>query len=357
MAFGKLTHLTSNAGADHLAFRTSDYAAAERFPRYSDFYGAGVEVVQIGEQVEADIQATRLDGLMLFDRRVKGVGVERSAATVRSAGFDHFTLQLNRTGEFHVEGADGFGLVRPGELVLLDMAKPMRTRMPDTAVVTVSLGRDLVAAAANAPDRLHGRVLSGGGAGLLGDFLVSLARRAGTLDTQAKSAVAQTLVDLLRPALGVERSADEPARARLDAIRLEMAQRFIEANLGRPDLMPDAVAAAAGLSRATLYRLFEPCGGVAKYVQARRLLLLRAALQNPLQPLPFAALAHAAGFASESHASRSFHKAYGLRPGDFRHAAKEAAKSDYGEAATLMKSTFASWRVELGAGAAGAHFG
>jgi AraC-like DNA-binding protein len=51
--------------------------------------------------------------------------------------------------------------------------------------------------------------------------------------------------------------------------------RFIEANLVSRDLSVAKISSTFGLSRATLYRLFEPVGGVACYIRSRRLVRAR----------------------------------------------------------------------------------
>jgi AraC-like DNA-binding protein len=329
-------------------FSTAQFKVGERYGRYRDLYATGADALSLGARFSADIKAWRLGRLVLFDRHLTDVGMERLAPRVKQDQFDHFTLQLNLGGEFHGEGDGGFRLVRPGELLLLDMAKPMRTRMPEAHVITLSLARELVEeAAGSAVDQLHGRLLKAKPSGLLADFLVSLTQRAPSLSAQAMPITARVLVELLRLALETDQSAATAARTQLDAIRFEAAQRFIEANLQGEQLGPEAVAAATGLSRATLYRMFEVSGGVAKYIQTRRLLALRNALRNPVERRTFATLALAMGFSSESHASKAFYNLYGVRPADFRQGVRERVQSDYGEEASAMKRRFTSWQAEL----------
>jgi len=332
---------------ESLNFSTAPFPSAEGFARYRDLYSHGADAVEISPHVAADVRGWQLDRMLIFDRRISGVGAERSSSRVRRDQFDHFTLQLNRSGEFHGEGAEGFRVVAPGELLLLDMSKPMRTRMPGAHLISVSLSRDLVEAAATTTDPLHGLVLPEGASALLADFLVSLTTRAPDLTTEAKPAAARTLVELLRVALGPDQSPAEPARAQLDAIRLEGARRFIDANLADERLGPDSVASALSISRATIYRVFEQDGGVAKHIQNRRLARLRNALSNPAEVRSFAALALNAGFTSESHASRIFHLAYQVRPAEFRRDIRASASSDYGQVAALTKRKFMSWFADL----------
>jgi AraC-like DNA-binding protein len=232
-------------------------------------------------------------------------------------------------------------------MLLLDMARPTRTRIPQARLVTVSLSRELVEAAAGSADRLHGRIIPARTGGLLADFLCSLTQRVAGLSPQAAPGVTRAMVELLRLGLGGAAQSSEPARVQIDRLRLAATRRFIVANLADPGLDPDAVAQAAAMSRATLYRVFEPLGGVSRYIQQRRLNRLRAAMLDPMETAPVSRLARTCGFASESHASRSFQKAYGARPAEFRDMTRSAASSDYGDGAAALKKRFASWQVEI----------
>ena len=48
-------------------------------------------------------------------------------------------------------------------------------------------------------------------------------------------------------------------------------RRFIDRNLAAPKLGPEMIAASFGLSRSTLYRLFEPTGGLSAYIRDVRM--------------------------------------------------------------------------------------
>jgi AraC-like DNA-binding protein len=75
--------------------------------------------------------------------------------------------------------------------------------------------------------------------------------------------------------------------------------RFVEANLGARDLGVDKLARTFGLSRASLYRLFAPVGGVASYIRTRRLARARQELTAPgLEDRRIGPIAYRAGFHS-----------------------------------------------------------
>ena len=91
--------------------------------------------------------------------------------------------------------------------------------------------------------------------------------------------------------------------------------RFVEANLGARDLGVDKLATTFGLSRASLYRLFEPVGGVASYIRTRRLARARQELTAPgLEDRRIGPIAYRAGFQSIPAFNRAFRAAYGQTP-------------------------------------------
>ena len=104
------------------------------------------------------------------------------------------------------------------------------------------------------------------------------------------------------------------------------ARRYIEAHLYDPDLTPDGVRQASGLSRATLYRLFQHEGGLFAYIRNCR---LRAAANELLRfpDRPVVEIAYLCGFGSAPDFARAFRRAYDMTPSDFRAASQNGQRS------------------------------
>jgi AraC-like DNA-binding protein len=129
---------------------------------------------------------------------------------------------------------------------------------------------------------------------------------------------------------------------RLDLAQRDAAVRFIESHISDRALDAAVIAEGLGLSRSALYRLFQPHGGVAAYVMARRVAAVRDALENG-SPGPLSDLAARFGFTDESHLNRRFSRVYGQPVGSYRRAvAMEASDSDGGRA-----RRFAAWMSEV----------
>lgn len=310
-----MTAALSLSSPEQLRFNSEVLPEAERFERYRDLYAPGADAVQYGPDFAAHVRGWRLDRAVLYDRRLHAVGHERSAHQVTRDGFDHFTLTLLVSGTLEVDTGWGFVRLLPGQMILQDTTRPGRNRMTDAHIITTSVARERVQVVVRDLEPLNGLVLPGAQAGLLGDYLQALAHRLPGVPAACIPAVTQPIATLLAVALASGGEA-LPMPGHADRVR-----QLIEAQLSDPAFGTAQAVALSGLSRATLYRLFQGQGGLALYIQRRRLNRVRMALADPNEARSFAELAHGAGFASESHCSRLFHETFGSRPGEFRAAA------------------------------------
>nr|WP_255682832.1 helix-turn-helix domain-containing protein [Dyella sp. 2HG41-7] len=143
----------------------------------------------------------------------------------------------------------------------------------------------------------------------------------------AHAAVTRTLIDLLSVAINPYGAGARSEFHRLEHVRYETVRRLIEANVGVPEFSIQDITNATGISRAGLYRLFESCGGVNRFIQLCRLQQLRDRLDNrAFDGVSLAELAPLLGFSDESHASRLFKQTFGITPGAYRAASVRGAQ-------------------------------
>jgi AraC-like DNA-binding protein len=297
-----------------LRFSSDTFALKDRFEAYRDLYAGGTEVTRLGADFAAQFEARPLGELVIFERWLNDVAHERSAQRIRQDGFEHFVMQLNLSGVLVVETADGAAAVRPGEIIILDTGRPYGNRCGNAHVLTFSVARYVVERAYLGGQDLHGRILGAERGALLADFMASLTRNARTLSADAVNGMVGIFSELLTITL---RPDDGTASAEARG-KLKLAQELIEEGLSRHDLDPAVIAAKAGISRSRLYEMFKPHGGVASYIRRRRVHRFRALLSQRRDMRSIAELAFACGFASESHASRTFREVFAMPPGQFR---------------------------------------
>ncbi|HEU4959876.1 MAG TPA: AraC family transcriptional regulator [Sphingomonas sp.] len=308
------------SAANQLVYDAAAFAGRERFGAYHDLYASGADVTAAGAAFGARMTGARLDRALIYDRRLRGVAHRRDAGRVRRDALEHLTLTLLVGGEFHADAGDGFRRLMPGEVVLLDMTRPMRNRAVDAHVVTMSLARDRVTDLVGDPRRLHGRVLSAGAAALLADHLASLARHAAQLDPAALMPVSRAGIDLLGAALAGEARVRPGRHA---AARVDCVCALVEERLFEPGFGAEAVLERFAVSRATLYRDFQPWGGLGAYIRRRRLEVLGERLADPGEARSLAELAHQLGFSTEARQSEAFLTHFGMRPGAYRRTVRE----------------------------------
>ncbi|HEV7776870.1 MAG TPA: helix-turn-helix domain-containing protein [Luteibacter sp.] len=312
--------------SDIFAFDSAACPPEDAFAQYSKLYGVGTDVERTGAPFFARVRSWRLERTLLFMRDYGGVRHFRRGRIERD-GFDHFVLHYVVSGELLGGPADKAVPVAPGETLLLDTTEPMESGASAVQLITVSIARDAVRSAAGSLDGLHGHLIRAREGALLGSLLRELVEQASHLPPGAHAAVTRTIVDLLSVAINPAGMGGRSEFYRLEHVRRESVQRLIEANIAEPELSVQAIVSTTGISRASLYRMFESQGGVARYMQLCRLEHLRDRLDDrSFDDRSIAVLAPRSGFSGESHAGRLFKQLFGVSPGAYRAASIREAQ-------------------------------
>jgi AraC-like DNA-binding protein len=239
----------------------------------------------------------------------------RSAERIRKSPCDHLFIQSTASGGLDLSCGDLAVSARGGSATLVDIGRPHINAALESSGRGLMIARHFFDAARL--DSLHGAVAQGARQRVLDDYIAwllgALPRAPLTAMARTEEAVAAVVLACFDPASPIQ----EPAREVLGGLALARARRFIDLHAAEP-LEIGAVAAAACVSRATLYRLFQPFGGVAAYVWRARLELARQRLSDPSIPGKIGAIAGEVGFESGAHFSRRFVEAYGFSPRNLR---------------------------------------
>ncbi|HWQ86717.1 helix-turn-helix domain-containing protein [Brevundimonas sp.] len=291
---------------ERLSFSSDALPEDEAFQAYRRLYDNGSGVTRGEGPFRAQINAWRLDGLLLFERRLSGV-IHSRAARAGTDGFDYVVLSLVLAGRVVGGETSGFDSADPGEIYVMDTIHPARTEFIDAHVLTVSVSRDLIEAARGGATGLHGRLLKAPRNVMLADFLTSLARHADMIKAEALPGLARAFIHVLASVDGKARAGNEVHRR--EYLRRDAVERMIDENLDHPTLSVAMVSRETGMSRSALYRLFEDRGGVARLIQGRRLGAVRRALDNRTSAT-MADLARRFGFGDEATLNRVFNEVY-----------------------------------------------
>jgi len=207
----------------------------------------------------------------------------------------------------------------PGDVVLYDFGQPHESDQTEYEAIILMVARERIPAEIMVP-ALHGALLpaGSGAAQLLHGMMCSLFAAAATLTVAEAEAAVDALILAARASLNAAfaRAASEPARNVNDL--MERALAFIELNLADPLLGPERIQAYLALSRSSLYRLFEPEGGVRAVILRQRLnACLRLLLTGQAANRPWWKLAVDHGFSSETQLARAFSRCFGVTPRAF----------------------------------------
>jgi AraC-like DNA-binding protein len=124
-------------------------------------------------------------------------------------------------------------------------------------------------------------------------------------------------MDLLAVAVA-QRGGGRPTPDAAHVAILCRARAEIEARLGSAMLTVAALCRALGMSRSTLYRLFEDEGGVHAYITRRRLERVAVTLSDPGGHERIADIAERWGFCDAAYLGRLFRARFGMTPSDYR---------------------------------------
>jgi AraC-like DNA-binding protein len=174
----------------------------------------------------------------------------------------------------------------------------------------------------------HGLRFSSGtlAGGLLASALGHLSNRFASIEPGDLTSLAPVLASLVAAAAD---EAMDPAIKWGREQRMSRIVRFIDANLASQALEPDMIAGHFAMSRATLYRMFEPLGGVAGFIRERRLSRAMADLTAAGSPTrSVAAAGRKAGYPDAASFSRAFKAMFGMPPAEAARLRKARAQDE-----------------------------
>ena len=159
---------------------------------------------------------------------------------------------------------------------------------------------------------------------LLCDHIEALLRHALRMSFDEAMEATKATLDLTAAAINM--AADQMPAQDAQQAQLTIIRKYIEENLADCTLSVERLIHRFGLSRAKLYRLFQPLGGVGHYITERQ---LRRAMLDIADPRnrhrPIIEIATNLGWCSQSDFSRAFRRRFGVAPREIRSSAKIAS--------------------------------
>ncbi|WP_213308853.1 helix-turn-helix domain-containing protein [Paraburkholderia sacchari] len=240
---------------------------------------------------------------------------DRSKAKIGRDGHDQYVLQFYLGGSCRVRDGGSESCTRPGDMFIVDAAQPLATETTRSEFLNLAVPRRLLAPLLDAPDQHGMQVLRGTQpmVALLREHLGELYRQAPKMTQADAHAVLPATLQLA--ACAINASVNPEHMPAIQQSVFVSICRYLEQHLNDRQLSAEQVAFAFGMSRATLYRLFEKEGGFATYVRERRLRRCRELLVDPSRSgVSIADIAAEHGFSNAANFARAFRRSIGLSP-------------------------------------------
>jgi AraC-like DNA-binding protein len=127
---------------------------------------------------------------------------------------------------------------------------------------------------------------------------------------------------MLEACLAPSAATRQRAEKSINATLRERVRKAVARHLRSPSLSADTLCREAATSRSQLYRLLEDEGGVARYIQRRRLSESFAMLGDSANTVSIGRIAELLCFADASSFARAFRREFGVSPNDDRAASR-----------------------------------
>ena len=328
-------------------FSTKDLPVSDRFDAWRDKISVIFDVDRIGgpspASFEAKVDAYQIGHLVVTDSTQGQQAYSLSPRRARSGDTDLIQVGLYRSGGYRGDAAGMSIEGTSGDIQVLDLGRSMRSIEPASDMVCVFMPREILQERIGDLDGLHGMDLPYGAGRLLADYLRLLAERLPQMQESDGEAAANATTEIIAACLRPTMSRFRDAQFPLQDIVLLRAKRAIEANLRTARLTPEFLCGKLGISRRSLYRLFEPLGGVHHYIVGRRLSHIRRTLSDQGNHERISDIAARFGFTCQETFWRAFKREYGVSPGHVRGLASSGQRLS----GTDRKSGFDQWLREL----------
>jgi AraC-like DNA-binding protein len=283
--------------------------------------------VNPADEFETKCSVANLGSAVFFETEMTPARLDRTPLHVARGGLDHYQVRMFLEGGFHADCGGSEVEIGPGSIGICDMAERERfdlfavSTKRSARLLTLFLPRRLVSPLLRTPDSVASTIISGEApyGRLLGDHLVSVWRALQQISPLETEAVVNATAALVAGGMGVSAEGRRQFSHAYHEAKRAAIKRYIKDRAGSPGLSIEFLAGTFGVSRASLFRLFEADGGPARYIQKCRLNRALATLTSPShRHRSVLDIALDCCFATEGSFIRAFRRTFGVTPGELR---------------------------------------
>jgi AraC-like DNA-binding protein len=244
----------------------------------------------------------------------------RTFTTIAQSPNDQILVVCYTSGHFTLAAGGTSRRVNKGELAFIDLSQEIVIEAPAVENVSLAISRHKLEALFPLLEISHGLALPPGALTrvLLGIMEDSMAIGPAMTQVEARP-IGDAIIRIVAACLENLSRQHVAANAVGSSASLVAMKAAIERRLTEPTLGPKMLLDEFGITRSTLYRAFEPFGGVSAYIMERRLRYAFRRMTDPLQPRPrISQLAFEFGFSHPPAFTRAFKTYFGLAPKNVR---------------------------------------
>lgn len=305
----------------HFAFSTDDVEGPDQFDAWRHNFAPMLDLTPSGEaptsffgrQVIWDLGCLALASISTEDLNFASL-----PGHVRRDPLDHWMMTLFLDGGAETAAADRSFSGGPGSVQVHPLGRQFEGHVSDSQMLMMFVPRDFCRELASTVGAAEFSTLNGGMGNLFADYLAGLANRLPSLSVADIPGLSAATRAMLLACVAPSAERLDEAQTHINGVLLEKARHYINAHLYDQQLNKDALCRELGISRTRLYRLFEPSGGVMRYIQHRRLVDAHRALANPGDTRRILEIAEQRGFNDGAEFSRAFRREFGYSPSEVR---------------------------------------
>jgi AraC-like DNA-binding protein len=313
---------------DSTHFSTEGLRPQDQFEAWREWFGSAFDVHPADSEAigfKAEYRAWQIGDMILPSGLAPPTRNVRSMTNLRRHPVDHWAISWGHDGATHYETKCGELLAQPRVPFVWSAGQvSAHTHFPPTRGTArrrqLYLPRDSFRDIAGKLDAAVGSRLDTPMGVLLVGFLTSLEKQLPAIAAAEVPAIEAALRALVAGITCSSAEALAEAHPQIALPQLEKVRRVVQAGLRSPDLGPHTLCREVAMSRSALYRLLEPQGGAARFIQRARLTAARDILRDPVRRASISSIAEDFCFSSAAAFSRAFRVAFGCSPSDARDA-------------------------------------
>lgn len=298
---------------------------------YSSLYDMDAESAAARSTFQAGLTSYNLANVVIIEGYSSAETLKRTERTIARSNVDHIALVVRLEGGFGLDVEGRTAEVHTGDVCFLDMTRRSTLRASDYRCLTLVLPRTLLAPNVTNLDDLHGRILPATSPlnTILTGHMRTLYAQAPSFGSSDVYTVARGAAALVAAFAGASSDGREMIAQAAASASLQTCRQMIDANLQDSTMGPEFLCKKLGVSRAKLYRMFEPLGGVSQHIQQRRLMRAYHMLADPAHAHErISTIAMRCGFNNISVFNRAFRQAHGMSPTELRISAAGTERGD-----------------------------